>query len=216
MPENNFPRITSPEIRAYCETMSSDHAPILEEIYQRSLSTYSPKMVSGPFLGRMLSMISKLVAPKCILEIGTYTGYGAVCLLEGLTPNGQLITIEKDEKMFGFSSDIFKREKLDTQITEILGDAKEVIETLDHTFDLVFIDAAKRQYIDYYELVLAKMNKGGVILADNVLWKGKIVTDENDKLGKGLDDFNQYVKKDNRVENLIIPIDDGLHFIRKL
>lgn len=215
MSDHKFPYITSPEIRTYCETHSDSQGPILAEIYERSLNTHKPQMVSGPFLGRYLSMISKIVAPKYILEVGTFTGYGTLCLLEGLQKDGKIITIEKSNDMINFSSDIFARENLQDRIVDIHGDASEVIPTLDYTFDLVFIDAAKRKYIEHYEMILPKLRPGGVILADNTLWKGKIVSSENDKLGQGLDEFNLYIKNDRRVENILVPIDDGVHFIRK-
>jgi len=155
-----FPFITSPEIRIYCEKYSGVHSNILEEIYQRSLKTQKIGMVSGPFLGRFLSMISKITMPKYVLELGTFTGYGAVCLSEGLQEGGKVITIEKNKEMMHFSTDIFERENISEKIVQLEGDAGEVIAGLDYTFDLVFLDAAKRKYIDHYELILPKLKKG--------------------------------------------------------
>jgi len=181
-------------------------------IEKLSDSTYDPIMISGPFLGRFLSLISLIKKPQYILEIGTFTGYGSICLLNGLRAGGKLITIDKDEAMKAYSDKAFNKHQ---NIEHILGDASEIISELNYQFDLVFIDAAKRKYIEYFDLVLPKLNPGGIILADNVLWKGKVVSKENDKLGEGLDAFNKYIMTHPQVDNILIPIDDGINMIIK-
>ena len=172
-------------------------------------------MLSGSFLGRLLSMVSKMVSPKTILEIGTFTGYGTLCLAEGLQPGGTLITLEKNENLKEFYNEQLSSIGSDKTIIQKLGDAAEIIPTLNYTFDLVFMDAAKRQYRNYYDLLFDKLRPGGIIMADNVLWKGKVVTDDVDKLGKGLMLFNEYIVNDDRVDNILLPIDDGVNLIRK-
>jgi len=215
MSNDQIPQITSPLIREYCEAFSSEQSDALKEIEERSKSTNDPVMVSGPFLGKYLSLISKIVSPKYILEVGTFTGYGALCLSEGLQEGGKVITIEKSKEMMDFSTDIYKKYNVDHKIIQQHGDATELIPQLDFMFDLVFIDAAKRKYIEHFELIFPKLEKGAVVLADNVLWKGKVASVNNDKLGEGLHAFNEFIKNDDRVENIIIPIDDGLNLIRK-
>ena len=215
MDDLKYPHITSPEIRAYCETYSDEEYELLKKLNERSQDTRDPKMISGQFLGRFLSLVSKMLSPKYILELGTFTGYGAMCLAEGLQTDGQLITIEKNLTYKAYADDLFLEAGIQSKITQIIGDAAEVISSLDFVFDLVFIDAAKRQYINYLELVIPKLKSGGIILADNVLWKGKVATSDNDKLGQGLHQFNEYVKNDDRLENIILPIDDGVNMIRK-
>jgi len=216
MEEKSYPNITSPEIEDYCRTLSSAPSTYLQELYDRSQNTRDPKMISGAYLGRLLSMLSKIIMPCKILEIGTYTGYGTLCLSEGIQDGGSIHTIEKNDEMRGYADDIFKKAGISNKVKQHIGDAAEIIENIDEIFDLVFIDAAKRHYIKYFDLVLPKMKSGGIIIADNVLWKGKVASDDNDKLGQGLDAFNRYVKESSQVENVILPIDDGIHLIRKI
>jgi caffeoyl-CoA O-methyltransferase len=161
-------------------------------------------------------MLSKMIRPHNILELGTYTGYGTLCLSEGLQVGGTIHTIEKNRSLKGFAQDVYHKAGISDNVIQHIGDAAEIITSIDSTFDLVFIDAAKRQYIKYIDLVLPKMTSGGIILADNVLWKGKVVSDDNDKLGEGLDAFNRYVMDHPDIENIILPLDDGLNLIRKL
>ena len=217
MAENNYPLITSPEIRSYCEKHTSAPDPILDQLEEANSKLSMARMISGRYLGRFLSMISKTVAPKHILEIGTFTGYGALCLAEGLLESGKLITIEYNEEMAHYNRSYSEELGMENKIERIIGDAVEIIPQLEQTFDLVFIDAAKRKYITFYEMVLEKMPSGGVILADNTLWKGKVAesNEDIDKLGLGLMAFNEHVMADDRVENILLPIDDGVHFIRK-
>lgn len=213
MTHSAFPDITSKEIKEYCKKYSSNQNPSLDLIEKLSQSTHDPKMISGPFLGKFLSIVSMIKQPKFILELGTFTGYGTLCLSEGLVDGGKIITIEKNPEMKDFATEIFgdKNDK----IIQLIGDASQIIPQLDYTFDLVFIDAAKRKYIQHFDLILPKLNHGGIVLADNVLWKGKVVSENNDKLGQGLHDFNQYIHTHPAVDNVIIPIDDGVNLIFK-
>lgn len=210
-----FPHITSPEIESYCKKYSKSLPDIFKTLVDDAEATGQPVMVSGPYLGMFLKMMSTLVSPKRVLELGTFTGYGTLCLLEGLQEDGLVYTLENSDAYDQYSSHAFDASKRKGQIRQLKGDAAELISTIDEEWDLVFIDAAKRQYSHYYDLILPKLRKGGVILADNVLWKGKVGHPENDNLGKGLDAFNQKVHADDAVMNLLIPIDDGINFIIK-
>lgn len=211
----DFPFITDPTLQAYCNAHSSQPSTLFEEARNLSETTGQIKLISDHFLGQYLRMMSKVLAPKFVLEIGTFTGYGTLSLMEGLQQDGVIHTIEKNKDWSEYSESNFQRSLKASQIIQHLGDAAEIIPTIDCTWDLVFIDAAKRQYTNYLNLVLPKLRKGGVILADNVLWKGKVGHPENDKLGQGLDAFNKRVYEDESLENIILPIDDGVNFIIK-
>ena len=174
-------------------------------------------MLSGHFQGRVLSMISKLVNPKNILEIGTYTGYSALCLAEGMQNNGELHTIDIDEELYDFQRKYFDKSGFGHQIHQHLGNALEVIPKLDKTFDLVFIDADKENYFNYFNCVIGKLNSGGIILSDNVLWSGKVIEklQPEDTSTKALIEYNRLLKDDDRVETVLLPIRDGLTISRK-
>ena len=169
-------------------------------------------MLSGHFQGRVLSMLSKLIRPINILEIGTYTGYSALCLCEGMQENGILHTIDIKEELVDFQRKYFDKSSWGNQIVQHLGEAINIIPTLDVKFDLVFIDADKENYIHYFELIVPKMNKGGIILSDNVLWSGKVLEplQPNDVSTKILLEYNLLLKNDSRVETVLLPIRDGL------
>ncbi|MBF0694291.1 MAG: O-methyltransferase [Flavobacterium sp.] len=188
-------------------------AELSKETHQKILQ---PRMLSGHFQGRVLSLLSKLIAPKRILEIGTYTGYSALCLCEGLADGGQLDTIDIKEELQDFQRKYFERSPYNDQIKQHLGSAIDIIPTLEGPFDLVFIDADKENYQNYFELVLPKMRKGGIILSDNVLWSGKILEEAkaNDKSTLKLQQYNQHLKNDKRVETVLLPIRDGLSVCR--
>ena len=173
-------------------------------------------MLSGHFQGRVLSMFSKLIRPQHILEIGTYTGYAALCLAEGLPENGTLDTIDNNEELVDFQKKYFDQSPWANQIQQHLGNALEIIPTLHKKFDLVFIDADKENYINYFQMIVPMMNKGGVILSDNVLWSGKVLEDvkANDKSTKVLLEYNELLKNDPRVETVLLPIRDGLTMSR--
>ena len=176
-------------------------------------------MLSGHYQGRVLSMISKLVNPKNILEIGTYTGYSALCLAEGLQTNGELHTIDINEELVDFQRRYFDKSKFGKQIIQHLGDALDIIPKLDKSFDLIFIDADKENYSNYFNCVIDKLNTGGIILSDNVLWSGKVLETtfkKEDTSTPALIDYNTLLKNDNRVETVVLPIRDGLTISRKL
>lgn len=188
---------------------------LTRETYQKILQ---PRMLSGHYQGRVLSMISKLVNPTCILEIGTYTGYSALCLAEGLKENGSLHTIDVNEELVDFQRKYFDLSPYGNQIHQHLGNALEIIPLLKDTFDIVFIDADKENYASYFELIIDKLNPGGIILSDNVLWSGKIVETKlkkEDKATPALKAYNKLLKEDKRVETIILPIRDGLTISRK-
>ncbi len=175
-----------------------------------------PRMLSGHYQGRILSLLSKLVMPEIILEIGTYTGYSALCLAEGLRKNGILHTIDINEELFDFQKKYFEASGFGNQIKQHLGDATKIIPKIDSKFDLVFIDADKPNYPKYFEIIIEKMNPGGVILSDNVLWSGKVVEElkEDDESTKSLLEYNKLLVEDERLETVILPVRDGLTISR--
>ncbi|WP_074408342.1 MULTISPECIES: O-methyltransferase [Aquimarina] len=185
------------------------------ETYQKILQ---PRMLSGPYQGRVLSMLSKLIHPKNILEIGTYTGYSALCLAEGIQKDGELHTIDINEELEDFQRKYFDLSDYGKQIHQHIGDATKIIPNLDIKFDLVFIDADKPNYPTYFELVINKMNSGGVILSDNVLWNGKVIekVEEEDISTKALLEYNTLLIEDKRIETVLLPIRDGLTISRVL
>lgn len=184
-----------------------------KETWQKVLN---PRMLSGAFQGRVLSMISKLIQPLNILEIGTYTGYSALCLVEGMKKDGTLFTIDKNEELEDFSKGYFKKSGFENQIKQLAGNALEIIPQIDEKFDLVFIDADKSNYVNYFNLIIDKMNTGGVILSDNVLWSGKVVEklDPKDVDTKALLEYNKLLNEDDRIETILLPIRDGLTISR--
>jgi caffeoyl-CoA O-methyltransferase len=209
----------SQDLEDYIEQHSENEPELLaqlnKETYQKILL---PRMLSGHFQGRVLSMLSKLIRPVNILEIGTYTGYSALCLCEGMQDNGKLHTIDIKEELIDFQRKYFDKSPWGNQITQHLGEAIEIIPDLSLKFDLVFIDADKENYINYFNLIVPKMNKGGIILSDNVLWSGKVVEplDPNDVSTKILVEYNLLLKNDPRVETVLLPIRDGLTLSRVL
>ena len=187
---------------------------LTRETYQKILQ---PIMLSGPYQGRVLSMISKLVNPKSILELGTFTGYATLCLAEGLQSDGVIHTIDINEELHDFQRKYFDKSDYGHQIIQHTGSAIDIIPTLDISFDLVFIDADKPNYSNYFHLIIDKLNPGGIILSDNVLWHGKVVEPLNDKdvSTKAVLDYNTLLKEDNRIETVMLPIRDGLTISRK-
>lgn len=210
--------IVDSQIAAYCQQHTTAESPLLRQLNRDThAQVLQPRMLSGHFQGRFLSMVSHMVRPNYILEIGTYTGYSALCLAEGLTPDGRLVTIDINEEIESFTSKYLNDSPLKNKIDFRIGDAAEIIPTLDEVVDLVFIDADKVNYQTYYDLILEKVRPGGYILIDNVLWDGK-VSDENarDIKTTAIRSFNDNVQADARTENILLPIRDGILLARKL
>ncbi len=206
------------KLNDYILTHSTEEIEVLKELDRSThLNVLRPRMLSGHEQGMLLYLLVKMLKPQRILELGTYTGYSAISMARGLEEGGKLISIDKNDELTPFAQQFINKAGLQDKIQLISGDAKGVITLLENTFDLVFIDADKREYITYYDLLFDKVNKGGFILADNVLWDGKVLKDtpDTDAQTQGILSFNQYVQKDNRVENLLLPLRDGLSIIRK-
>ena len=188
---------------------------LTRETYQKVLQ---PIMLSGPYQGRVLSMISKLARPKCILELGTFTGYSTLCLAEGLDPSGEIHTIDINEELHDFQRKYFDASGYGTQIIQHTGNALDIIPQLECMFDLIFIDADKPNYSNYFHLIIDKLESGGIILSDNVLWHGKVIEPLNpkDSSTKAVLNYNTLLSEDPRVETVLLPIRDGLTISRKL
>ena len=203
----------SEKLDDYVVKHSEDEPALLKaltrETYQKILQ---PRMLSGHYQGRVLSMLSKLIRPKVILELGTFTGYSALCLAEGLDKNGIIHTIDINEELVDFQRSYFDKSDYGSQIIQHLGSAIDIIPTLDTSFDLVFMDADKPNYINYFHQIIDKLNPGGVILSDNVLWSGKVIEDLNlsDVSTKIVLEYNALLKDDPRLETVLLPIRDGL------
>lgn len=201
----------------YIEQHTDNEPSLLKELNRETqLKVLMPRMISGHFQGRVISMLTKMIKPKNILEIGTYTGYSALCFAEGLTEDGKIITIDINIELEDLVRSYFDKSEYKNKIEYQLGDAAEIIPTLNEKFDIVFIDADKENYAKYYDLVFDKVNKGGYIIADNVLWSGKVVGEKIDKDTRAILEFNKKVQDDIRVENVLFPIRDGLLIARKL
>ena len=209
----------APEIEAYAENHTTPEANYLEELNRETnQKILIPRMLSGHLQGRVLSVLSKLQKPKNILEIGTYTGYSALCLAEGLDTEGELHTIDINEELEPISRKYFDKSPYGHQIIQHIGKALEITPTLSKKWDLVFIDADKSNYINYYNLIIENMNTGGLIICDNVLWSGKVLLEDNqlDEDTLTLKKLNQLIQQDNRIENLLLPVRDGLMLARVL
>lgn len=206
------------ELDQYVCNHSENEPAYLKELNRKThLEVLQPRMLSGHFQGRVLSMLSHMIQPKRILEIGTYTGYSALCLAEGLTEDGMLITIDVNEELEEIVREFIDKSGMSSKVKNRVGDATQIIPELDEEFDIVFIDADKKNYINYYHLVFDKVKKGGYIIADNVLWSGKVLEDY-DKLDKSTQiimDYNRLIHEDDRVQEVLLPIRDGLMIARK-
>ena len=204
------------KIMEYVINNSEDEPELLKELaketYQKILQ---PRMLSGHPQGRILSLLSKIIRPKRILEIGTYTGYGTICLAEGLTDDGKIITIDKNEEIIDFQNKYFEKSGYREKIIQLNGEALDIIETLSDKFDIVFLDADKENYIEYYKSISNKLVKGGILISDNVLWSGKVLEEtSNDIETDILKRFNRLLKNDKKFETIIIPIRDGVSISR--
>lgn len=207
------------KLNGYIEEHSSPEDAVLAELNREThLKVIYPRMLSGSIQGKFLEFISRMLQPQFILEIGTYTGYSAICLAKGLRPEGKLITLEINDELLSFQNKFIEKAGLRHCIEQKTGDALDIIPKLEQAFDLVFIDAEKKDYINYYDLVMEKLRPGGYILADNVLWDGKVLStnDNKDKETQGIIAFNKHITSDKRVENAILSIRDGISLIRKL
>lgn len=213
--------IVSTEIQDYAEKHSSDESGVLRRLREKTFGERDDKaMLSGFYQGRLLAMLSKMIQPRRILEIGTYVGYSAICLAEGLTENGKIITLDVNEETNRTAKEFWAQTDLNDRIESHLGNALEIIPTLDETFDLVFIDADKPNYLNYYNLVFPKLRAGGIVIADNILWSGQVLDAENgaavDDNTKALHEYNQTIQADERVENILFAVRDGLMIARKI
>lgn len=207
----------SQELDQYCCAHTADENDLLKRVNREThVEVLQPRMLSGHFQGRVLSMLSKMIQPQRILEIGTYTGYSALCMAEGLSPDGKLVTIDVNEELAQRVQGYFDASAYAKQIHYIISPALDVIPTLNETWDLVFIDADKQNYIEYYELILPFVRSGGYVILDNVLWSGKVAEpDKNDKDTVLLRKLNALIHEDERVEEVLLPIRDGLMIARK-
>ena len=204
-------------IQKYISDISQSESPILKELNRYTNSkVILPRMLSGHVQGRFLSMISKLINPEIIVEVGTYTGYSCLCLAEGLKKNGKIITIEKDEEFASIANKFFDRSKYKEKISLLIEDATTAIENISEKIDLAFIDADKVNYTKYYDMLFPKLKNGGLIVADNVLWSGKVTQKVIDDETQSIKNFNIKVKNDERVENLIVGIRDGIMVCQKI
>lgn len=205
------------ELDKYIEAHSEPEPPVLGELSRVThLKTLRPRMLSGNMQGQFLKMMCRLVQAKRVLEIGTFTGYAAISMAMGLEKGGLVHTIDINDEIEDFAREFITKSGLEDKILFHVGDACEVIPQLEETFDLVFIDADKRQYTDYYKLIFDKVRPGGLILADDVLWDGKVLDEtKRDAQTKGILAFNEYVRADDRVENILLPFRHGLMLIRK-
>tara|TARA_B100001564_G_C20595614_1_gene650058 strand:+ start:643 stop:1284 length:642 start_codon:yes stop_codon:yes gene_type:complete len=207
----------SKKLIEYISENSSKEPEILaklnKETYQKVLQ---PRMLSGHIQGRFLSMISKIKSPSCILEIGTYTGYGTLCLAEGLSNGGKIFTIDRNEELLKIQNKYFEMSGKRDKIIQLTGNAKDILENLDETYDIVFIDADKENYIEYFNLVSERLNNNGIIISDNVLWSGKVLNSpsKNDEETNILIEFNKTLNEDKRFETIILPLRDGLSISR--
>jgi caffeoyl-CoA O-methyltransferase len=205
------------EIQTYAENYTSGENDILQQLREKTFGEREDKsMLSGFYQGRLLSSLSKMIQPKRILEIGTYMGYSALCLAEGLHEDGKIITLDVDEETNAIAKEFWAQTAFYSRIEAFLGDATKIIPKLGDTFDMVFIDADKPNYANYYDLVFSKLRVGGVILADNVLWSGRVLNADNeDENTRSLHEFNQKVQADERVSNILLTVRDGLMLVRK-
>ena len=202
----------------YSISNSEKESKLLNDLYRETyLKVLNPRMISGHYQGRILSLISKIISPKKILEIGTYTGYSTICLCEGMDKDGILHTIDNNKELVEIQNKYFKKANLTNKIVQHSGDAKNIIPSIDEEFDIVFIDADKESYPEYYDLIINKVRSGGIIIADNILWSGKILekVEKDDQATKSIIEFNNKIIEDDRVKNIILPIRDGLNIVRK-
>tara|TARA_B000000532_G_scaffold244071_1_gene242264 strand:+ start:11725 stop:12366 length:642 start_codon:yes stop_codon:yes gene_type:complete len=205
------------KIEKYSLENTSKESDLLSELNRETWAkVMTPRMLSGHLQGRLLSMISNMLKPKTIIEIGTYTGYSALCLAEGLSENGTLHTIDINEEYTSYAHKYFQKSDYTDKITQHIGYAVDIIPSISENVQLVFIDADKENYSNYYNLIFDKLEIGGYIIADNVLWSGKVVGDKMDEETKAIDKYNKMIQNDQRVENVLLPVRDGLMICKKI
>lgn len=204
-------------IQEYVEEMTTPETDILYNLKRETyLKVLSPQMISGHYQGRLLTMITQMIRPKRVLEVGTFTGYTAICFGMGLPEDGQVHTIEINEERENIIRKHLEKAELEEKVILYIGDAKEIIPTIDEMFDLVFIDASKMEYDTYFDLIFEKVREGGFILTDNVLWYGKVLEEKKDKKTAAIHAFNSRIQEDERVENILLPMMDGIMIARKI
>lgn len=204
-------------LTAYCDSHTTSLSPLLDELEREThLKTLAPQMLSGPMQGQLLRMLSLIHRPRRILEIGTFTGYGALCLSEGLAEEGELHTIEANPELEYLIRKYIERAGKSDRIHLHIGRAEKIMPDLNGPFDLVFIDAGKKDYPEFYDLIIEKISPGGLILADNVLWSGKVLAPSDDMDAKALHAFNEKIQSDPRVDNVMLPVRDGLMLMRRV
>ena len=205
------------EVEKYTTTHTTKESLLLAELNRETWANVMiPRMLSGHLQGRILSMFSKLITPENILEIGTYTGYSALCLVEGLKPNGTLHTLDINEEYTTVANRYFKKSNFSKNIQQHIGEALDIIPTLNCNFQLAFIDADKENYTNYFDAIIDKIDVGGLIIADNVLWSGKVIHEQKDEETIALDKYNKKIVTSERVENVLLPVRDGLMISRKV
>ena len=210
--------LLKPGIERYAYDHSSAELPVLARLSRAThLRTHQPQMLSGHLQGTFLQMISHMIKPAAVLEIGTFTGYSAICLAQGLTPGSKLITLDCNPEMEDFAVPYFEEAGLKDKITMMIGDATALIRELRGPFDLVFIDADKENYINYFEMVFPMVSPGGYILADNTLWYGRVIQPgaESDRETAGIIGFNKFIQQHNGIEHVLLPVRDGIMIVRK-
>ena len=208
--------LVSPELQELIESHCEEESELLDRVSRETnLKVLMPRMLSGHYQGRVLSMLSKMVSPKCIVEIGTFTGYATLCLAEGLSAEGVIYTLDVNEELEDMVRKNFADSKFNSQIKYVLGDAAETLKDINKVIDLVFIDADKKNNGSYYDMVFDRVRTGGIIIVDNVLWSGKVLNTNPDKDTRQINEFNEKIKNDDRVEQIILPVRDGLFIIRK-
>lgn len=204
-------------VQKYVEGMTTAETDVLYELKRETfLKAPSPQMISGHYQGRLLTMITQMIQPKRVLEVGTFTGYTAICFGMGLPEGGQVHTVEVNEERETIIRKYLAKAEMEDKVTLHIGDAKEVIPTIDEVFDLVFIDASKMEYDTYFELIFEKVRQGGFIMTDNVLWYGKVLEEKKDKKTAAIDAFNAKIQADERVENILLSMMDGIMIARKI
>ena len=210
--------LISDELEKYIENHTQPETEVLKDLNRfTKLKVLHSRMLSGHVQGQILKMLCYMIKPQYVLEIGTFTGYSAICMAEALVENGEVHTIEIDDELESIIQKYIKLSNNEDKIKCFIGDAKTIINNLNYSYDLAFIDGDKREYLEYYHLIFDKIKQGGFIIADNVLWSGKVIEElqPNDTYTKGILDFNSFVHNDNRVENVMFPIRDGLMVLRK-